>query len=180
MCGVVVLDREPGFFETLAPTTSTGITARLLKPEPIIGTAQASNAAYITLASGFFVPDGETRVVGRRISIVAGTGIGQSYVATAFDQSNDRAASVWETVPDTTSKYRIESDFDFLQAKEALIDVETYAVRFRIDGVAPTATVGHYIAAGSSMVIKGMDNLRKFRCIDTAAGASSVKVTVYF
>jgi hypothetical protein len=180
MSGIVVLDREPGFFETLAPTTATGITARLLAPEPIVGTAQAGNAAYITLAASTSAADGETRVVSRKITVTAGTGAGQQSVASAFTQSNQRAASVWGTAPDSTSKYRIDSNLDFMLAKEALIDVETYAIRFRIDGVSPTASVGHYLASGQSMVLKGMDNLRKFRCIDTAAGASSVKITVFF
>lgn len=182
MCGIVVLDREPGFFETLAPTTSTGITAGLLKPEPIIGlaTASGSTTTAIVLQTGSSSVDGETRYVSRRVSITAGTGVGESSAISAYTGSTRSAAVVFATDLDGTSKYRIDSDFDHLPAKEALIDVETNGVRFRIDGVAPTATVGHFLAAGSSMVIKGMDNLRKFRCIDTSAGASSVKVTVYF
>jgi hypothetical protein len=180
MSDIYVADRECAFFETIAPTASTGITARLLEPKPITGLAQAGNAAYITLAAGTSTVDGETRVVGRRITITAGTGVGQTAVATAFTQSNQRAASVWATAPDNTSQYRITSDVDFLPAKEALIVVETYPVRFRMDGVAPAATTGIPLAAGQSMQIQGIDDLRKFRCIDTAAGASSVTIQVYF
>lgn len=183
MCGIVVLDREPGFFETLAPTTATGITAGLLKPEPIIGLATATGStttALILQATVSSAVDDETRYVGRRVSITAGTGVGESSTISDYTGSTRSAAVVFVTDLDGTSKYRIDSDFDFMPAKEALIDVETYAIRFRTDGVAPTATVGHYLAAGSSMVLKGMDNLRKFKCIDTASGASSVKITVFF
>jgi hypothetical protein len=180
MQGIVILARECGFFETLAPTASTGITARLLKPEPIVGLAQGGNAAYITLAAGTSTADGETRATGRRITVTSGTGAGQQAVSTAFTQSNQRAASVWGTAPDNTSRYRIDSDFDGLLAKEVLLVVETNSIRYRVDGVAPTATVGQILTAGQSILIQGIDNLRKFRCIDTAAGASSVSVHVYF
>jgi hypothetical protein len=87
---------------------------------------------------------------------------------------------VFTTDLDGTSKYRIDSDFDFLPAKEALLVVETNSIRYRVDGVAPAAGVGQILTAGQSILIQGIDNLRKFRCIDTAAGASSVSVHVYF
>jgi hypothetical protein len=180
--GTVILARECGFFETLAPTTSTGITEGLLGPEPIIGlaTASGSTTTALILQSGASSADGETRYVTRRVSITAGTGAGESSIISAYTGSTRSAAVVFATDLDGTSKYRIESDFDFLPAKEALIVVSTYAIRFRCDGVAPSATVGMPIAAGSSILVQGIDNLRKFRCIDTSAGASSVSVHVYF
>lgn len=180
--GVVVLNPECGFFETLAPTTSKGITAGLLAPKPIIGTgvAAGSSGTAIVLATGSSAVDGETRYVGRLITITAGTGVGQSSTITAYTGSTRTATIAWPITTDGTSQYVITSGYDGLVAKEALIDVEAFAFRFRQDGVAPTASVGVYFPAGASMVIKGVDSLRKFRCIDTAAGASSVTVQVYF
>lgn len=42
-------------------------------------------------------------------------------------------------------------------AKRAVVIVETDAVRFRADGVAPTATVGMLLAVGDQMVFWGED-----------------------
>jgi hypothetical protein len=183
MCGTVILARECGFFETLAPTTSTGITAGLLKPEPIIGLATASGStttALILQATVSSAVDGETRYVGRKVSITAGTGVGESSKISSYTGSTRSAAVAFVTDLDGTSKYRIDSDFDFLPAKEALLVVETNSIRYRVDGVAPTAGVGQILTAGQSILIQGIDNLRKFRCIDTAAGASSISCHVYF
>ena len=63
-------------------------------------------------------------------------------------------------------------------AKSALLTVETFPIRFRQEGT-PTADVGHYVTPGQTITLTGMTNLKNFRCIDTAAGASSVKVTVF-
>ena len=65
-------------------------------------------------------------------------------------------------------------------ARAALIIVETNAVRFRIDGTDPEAAVGAPIEAGQNTTITGVNNVKNFSCIDTAAGASSVHVMVYF
>jgi len=65
-------------------------------------------------------------------------------------------------------------------ARAALIVVETNAVRFRIDGTAPEAATGTPIEAGQNTTITGVNNVKNFLCIDTAAGASAVHVMVYF
>lgn len=100
--GTIVLEREPLAFESLTPTTSTGITAAILRPS-----------------------------------------------ATQ------------------------------MEAQWAFITVETNQVRFRIDGTDPTASAGHVIAAGSSILLRGANTLRNLRFIDTAAGASTVRVTTF-
>jgi hypothetical protein len=71
------------------------------------------------------------------------------------------------------------------QAIGALITCEDQTVHFTIDGTAPTAiagtNVGHALAAGDSYVIRGISNLRNFKCIDAvSASAGTVKVTVFF
>ena len=67
-----------------------------------------------------------------------------------------------------------------IQAKIALITVESYPMRFRIDGTAPTSTTGHKVDPGQSCVIIGAENVKNFSCIDTADGASAVLVTCFF
>lgn len=65
-------------------------------------------------------------------------------------------------------------------AREILLTVETNPCRFRIDGGAPTATVGHLLPAGATMLIQGSNAARNLALIDTAAGASVVSITVFF
>ena len=64
-------------------------------------------------------------------------------------------------------------------AKSALISVETYLVRFRVDGGTVTATTGHVIPAGGSYVIQGIASLKDVNFVDSAAGASVVRVTTF-
>jgi len=51
---------------------------------------------------------------------------------------------------------------------------ESFQIRVRIEGTAPTATVGALIAAGGAFVVEGADNITNFKCIDTASGAATV------
>lgn len=67
-----------------------------------------------------------------------------------------------------------------MSAKVVLICCETQIIRFRLDGTAPTATNGIPLAVNTFYTIKGAENIKNFRCIDTAAGASSVKVLPFF
>jgi hypothetical protein len=180
MTGTMVFDGDAGSFETLAPTSATGITASLIKPVRVLGVATASGATSITLAStasavlSFYV--------GWTVETYgAAAGAGQSRVITAYNQTTKAATvSAWGTTPTSTTPYILIPPFEGLEATEALIDVETYQVRFRLDGIAPTATVGHILPAGSSWILKGTRDLKNLKIIDTASGASSVKVTLFF
>jgi hypothetical protein len=67
-----------------------------------------------------------------------------------------------------------------MTAQAVLIGVETHPVRFRMDGTAPTATEGMILNANNYYTIIGQLNVRNFHCIDTAAGASSVKCLFFF
>lgn len=82
------------------------------------------------------------------------------------DDSNPLPVKVLESVvPNTGITYR---DFETITVStlalhlvigsrngntQALITNETAALRFRLDGVAPTATVGHLLAAGDQLTI---------------------------
>jgi hypothetical protein len=61
--------------------------------------------------------------------------------------------------------------------EEALVTVETQSVRWRVDGTAPTAAVGHLAAAGSSITVSGYNNIKNFKVIETTA---SGKITVSY
>lgn len=62
------------------------------------------------------------------------------------------------------------------KARYAIIQAEAQNVRWRDDGVAPTAAVGMVLAAGDDMLYTGQ--LSKFRAIAAVAGAI-LNVTYY-
>jgi len=67
-----------------------------------------------------------------------------------------------------------------LSAKVAVIKALTHVINFRMDGTAPTAAEGMQLAVGDYWVIEGTQNIKNFRCINTAAGESDVRVLLYF
>jgi len=64
-------------------------------------------------------------------------------------------------------------------AKTALVSVEAFTARMRVDGTAVTATTGHEIPAGGSYVIQGITAIKQASFIDTASGASTIRVTTF-
>ena len=63
-------------------------------------------------------------------------------------------------------------------AEGALVTVLGDNVRFRLDGIVPTATVGHLVTAGQSIQVCGTLNARRFRMIRQTTDAT-VTVTYY-
>ena len=68
-------------------------------------------------------------------------------------------------------------------AVAAFITVEDAGIHFTLNGTTPTTIaggdVGHALAAGESLLLRGKRAVKGFQCIDQA-GASKVKVTTYF
>lgn len=64
-------------------------------------------------------------------------------------------------------------------ADYAMVSVETAAIRYRVDGVAPTASVGHAIEAGSGFPVCGQPSLKTFQMIRRDGADSTVRVTYY-
>jgi hypothetical protein len=58
------------------------------------------------------------------------------------------------------------------QANRAWISVSGEPVRYRYTGTAPTASVGHYIAADTTIEIAGNSNLRQLQFIAVSADAA--------
>ena len=54
----------------------------------------------------------------------------------------------------------------------AFITVETDAVRFWLDGSTPTASAGHKLAAGDTLILNGRDEVDKFRVIRVTTNAT--------
>lgn len=54
----------------------------------------------------------------------------------------------------------------------------TEAFRYRLDGTDPTASIGHPVAAGDSILLQGITALRRFRAIQTIAG-SEMFITLF-
>lgn len=176
--GFVTLERDPVLFQSINPTTSTGISTILLNPERRDGVAQAGAATSVTLKS---TESALSEIFTNwTVRIVSGTGKDQERVITAYNGSTKVATvATWETNPDNTSYYWLIPP-TVLAAQEALISVEDFKVRWRGDGGAPTATVGHVIYNGTDAVFKGAQLLKKLRFIDTADGASTIRVTLFY
>ena len=60
---------------------------------------------------------------------------------------------------------------------EAFVTVESQAVRYRVDGQVPTATVGHVLEAGAVLTLSGPWELDKFRVIRRDASDATLRVT---
>jgi hypothetical protein len=60
---------------------------------------------------------------------------------------------------------------------DALITVEAAAVRFRVDGTAPTATVGHILEVGDVLELRGMGELGNFQAIRKDGADATLRVS---
>lgn len=75
-------------------------------------------------------------------------------------------------------------DYDFkgMQAKAALISVITNTALVGLAGSKPnqTALIGHSMIANSSIVLRNIEAVRRFKCVDYASGSASVLNATYF
>ena len=56
--------------------------------------------------------------------------------------------------------------------------LEVAQIRYRIDGTAPTATVGVPVEVGQFIIFRNLDEIRKFRGIRT--GSVSGKISIHY
>lgn len=80
--------------------------------------------------------------------------------ATAYDFEKLTVSSTAQVL--SASKYLVSGE---RKATQAIITVEDDAIRFRMDGTAPTAAIGHKLAVGSSVTLDGYDNIKNFKAI---------------
>ena len=64
------------------------------------------------------------------------------------------------------------------QSVVAIVTTETNSIRFRTDGIAPTASVGHLVVAGSTIEVCGLPAAKAFRMIRASADAT-ISATYY-
>lgn len=62
-------------------------------------------------------------------------------------------------------------------ASEAFISNDGAEIRFRYDGGTPTSTVGHILADGGILVLKGQQQMSSFKCIRTGGVSSEISIT---
>jgi len=60
-----------------------------------------------------------------------------------------------------------------------LITVETASIRVRLDGVDPTSTEGHLIAADEALLIRGINALRQFKAIRATTSDATIRISYY-
>lgn len=64
-------------------------------------------------------------------------------------------------------------------ASQCIASTETAPIRFRYDGVDPTASEGILVQPGSFLTITGFPNIKAFRAIRTGATSATLKVTCH-
>lgn len=57
-------------------------------------------------------------------------------------------------------------------AETAFFTNESNAIRYRMDGTDPTASIGHAMASGDTLTVEGYDNIRRLRFIRQSADAT--------
>jgi hypothetical protein len=62
-------------------------------------------------------------------------------------------------------------------AVRAFLTMEGASVRYRYDGVAPTASIGHVIEAGGFLVIEGQNQMENIQFIRSGANNATAMVT---
>lgn len=61
--------------------------------------------------------------------------------------------------------------------KRAFLTFETAQCRVRLDGTAPTSTVGHLYNPTQSLLLEGYAQLNNFKAIRTGATSATIQVT---
>jgi len=93
------------------------------------------------------------------------------------------AASITETITVSTSSIGFTTALltfsDGSKVRKAFCSIPAYDLRFRVDGTAPTSTVGHLIKGGSNVGITftGVLQIQQFRAIKDTGSADNVIMT---
>lgn len=89
---------------------------------------------------------------------------------TVSSTAKSLTASVYDIASVTSQLYPVR------QVQYVLITSETSELRYRIDGTAPTTTVGHVLPSGSSMVLLGYTTIINFKIIASGSDGT-IQVT---
>jgi len=61
----------------------------------------------------------------------------------------------------------------------ALLSLETAAIRYRLDGVDPTASEGHLLASNDVLLLESITALRQFKAIKDGVNDGTLKVSYF-
>lgn len=62
-------------------------------------------------------------------------------------------------------------------SEKAFVTCEAGELRYRYDGTAPTATVGHKLTDGAFIILNGIHQIQKFSCIRSGSVDATLAVT---
>jgi hypothetical protein len=67
-----------------------------------------------------------------------------------------------------------------MAARAALVSSENGDLRFRIDGGLPSASSGHYLTSGDTLVLTGTQAIQQFRGIRSGDTDAELRVTYFY
>lgn len=103
------------------------------------------------------------------VSSAVSAPVGDAYAYEAITVSTTAVGFTATTITPTSASLR--------PATAAIITLETADIRYRYDGTNPTATEGHAAASGSTIVVRGANNVLRFRMIRSGASDATARVT---
>ena len=77
----------------------------------------------------------------------------------------------------TESNYNKAMNGVKMKANSAILTVEVAQVRFRIDGTAPTASIGHVLNANDAYSLLTFEQISNFKAIRTGATNALLTIT---
>lgn len=87
---------------------------------------------------------------------------------------SDRSAQKFETITvgttlavgfNATTILPVSGNLKDVPCKTVFATLETASIRFRIDGVLPTSTVGHPLTVGQNLTLQDIDDIKNFKAI---------------
>lgn len=154
---------------------TSGGTTEIVPGDWIVGATSAARAevVLVTLTSGTWA-GGDA----------AGTFRIRSQNGTFQSENVKVAAGTNDATIAANSKLATDNyPFKDVLARAAIVSVLTNTALFSLTGGKPDQALlmGHSLEAGSSMLLKDVDSIRNFRCVDAVAGNASVlKITYFF
>jgi len=67
-----------------------------------------------------------------------------------------------------------------MSARAAMVSSENGDLRFRIDGGQPSASNGHYLVSGDTLVLSGTQALQQFQAIRVGDISGTLQVTYFY
>ncbi len=150
---IIIQSGSEGSFHALAPT----------KGDAIGGVYLAENPTY---------NDGD-------MTIVRTNSKGEIIVEANIAPTVEPVATDFEALAITNAVAVALTEAKIANKVKAMITVETAEIRWRIDGTAPTTTVGHMGAKGDIIMLTNATDIGHFKAIATSATAASLSITYF-